>query len=253
MSQPKIRLITRGDDAGSCHSANRAVLEACERGILRNASLMAAGPAFGAAAALFAGRPEICLGLHVTLNAEWDEVRWGPVLPPEQVPSLVDERGHFLPSPRVLKERGFDLEEAVAEVQAQLDRMRGLGLQPAYLDEHMGVGWLPGLRERLAALAEREGLVPAHQFPHLPMAEGAGGGEVERWTASLAAAAPGTYVLITHPGFDDVEMRRFGHAGLEPGQVARERDAERQALIDPRLAEACRELSVQFMRYTEAA
>ena len=89
----------------------------------------------------------------------------------------------------------------------------------------MGVGWLPGLRERLTALAEREGLVLAHPFPHLPMVETAGEENVARWIASLAAAPAGTYVLITHPGFDDAEMRRFGHAGLEPGQVARERDA----------------------------
>jgi hypothetical protein len=143
------------------------------------------------------------------------------------------------------------VEEAVAEVQAQLDRAGERGLRPGYLDEHMGVGWLPGLRERLTALAEREGLVLAHPFPHLPMVETAGEENVARWIASLAAAAPGTYVLITHPGFDEAEMRRFGHAGLEPGQVARERDAERRALTDPRLAEACRDLGVELIRYTE--
>ena len=76
---------------------------------------------------------------------------------------------------------------------------------------------------------------------------------VERWTTSFATAAAGTYVLITHPGFDDPEMRRFGHAGLEPGQVARERDAERQALTDPRLAEACLAMGVEPVRYTDVA
>ena len=32
-----------------------------------------------------------------------------------------------MPSPRVLREQGFVMEEAVAEVQAQLDRARGAG------------------------------------------------------------------------------------------------------------------------------
>ena len=90
MSQPRIRLITRGDDAGSCEAANRAILEACERGVLRNVSVMVPGPAFEAAARLLADRPEICLGLHATLNAEWEEVRWGPVLPPDQETSEVE-------------------------------------------------------------------------------------------------------------------------------------------------------------------
>jgi hypothetical protein len=85
------------------------------------------------------------------------------------------------------------------------------------------------------------------------MVEGAGGNDVERWTASFAAAAPGTYVLVTHPGFDDPEMRRFWHGGMEPGQVARERDAERLALTDPRLAEACLDAGVEPVRYTDVA
>lgn len=249
MSTPRLRLITRGDDAGSCSAANRAVLEACERGIARNASLMVPGPAFAETARLFAGRPEICLGLHVTLNAEWQAVRWGPVLPPERVPSLVDDRGHFLPSPRHLRDRGFVLEEAVAEAQAQLDRARALGVEIAYLDEHMGVGWLPGLRECLAALAEREGLVDAHPFSSLAAVESEAEDLVSMWLVWIDAAPPGTYVLVTHPGIDEEEMRQFGD---EPGVVARERDAERRALTDPRLAEALRERGVEIVRYTDA-
>jgi chitin disaccharide deacetylase len=249
MSAPHLRLITRGDDAGSCSAANRAVLETCEQGIVRNASLMVPGLAFAETAQLFARRPEICLGLHVTLNAEWQAVRWGPVLPPERVPSLVDERGHFLPSPRHLRDRGFVLEEAVAEAQAQLARARALGVEIAYLDEHMGVGWLPGLRERLAELAEREGLVDAHSFRSLPAIESAAEDLVSMWLAWIDGASAGTYVLVTHPGIDE-EMRQFGD---EPGVVARERDAERRALTDARLAKALQERGVEIVRYTDAA
>jgi hypothetical protein len=38
MSQARIHLITRGDDCGSNHSANVAIMEAFKRGILRNTS-----------------------------------------------------------------------------------------------------------------------------------------------------------------------------------------------------------------------
>jgi chitin disaccharide deacetylase len=114
----------------------------------------------------------------------------------------------------------------------------------------MGVGWLPGLRERLAELAEREGLVDAHSFRSLPAIESAAEDLVSMWLAWIDGASAGTYVLITHPGIDEEEMRRFGD---EPGVVARERDAERRALTDARLAGALRARGVEIVRYTDVA
>lgn len=248
-SAPRLRLITRGDDAGSCHAANHAILEACERGIVRNVSLMAPGPAFDEAAQLFRNRPELCLGLHVTLNAEWEEATWRPVLPVARVPSLLDENGDFTSSPLVLHQRGFGLDEAMAEVRAQLGKARAHGLNIQYLDEHMGVGWLGDLRERLAALCEREGLVDAHPIASLPPAKTQSHDLVERWSAQVQAASPGAYVLVTHPGQDDEEMRRFYTAGQQAGEVARERDAERRALCDPRWPRLLHEAGVELARY----
>jgi hypothetical protein len=42
----RIQLVTRGDDAGSCQSANRAIGQACDSGTLRNVSVMAPGTKF---------------------------------------------------------------------------------------------------------------------------------------------------------------------------------------------------------------
>jgi predicted glycoside hydrolase/deacetylase ChbG (UPF0249 family) len=258
----RIRLIVRGDDAGSCPSANRAIREACGAGVLRNVSVMASGPAFTEAARLLAGLGnDICLGLHVTLNAEWDGPKWGPVLPPERVPSLVDANGNFLPTPRDLLRRGFSVDEAVAEAEAQLARARAAGLPIAYLYEHMGVGAAqPGLRARLADLARREGLVDAHPIPFLPDAppdDPTADDLPARIGARLRAAAvavaldTGAFVLVTHPGIDADDMRGFIHPGLEPGQVAHERDAERRALCDPRLARILAEHGATPARYTD--
>ena len=251
MSTPQLRLVTRGDDAGSCGSANRAILEACEQGILRNVSIMVPGPAFEEAAKLFAHRPDICLGLHVTLNAEWDGPKWGPVLPLKEVPSLVDENGYFFPTPKILYERGFEVEEVVAEVQAQLNKARAYGLNISYLDEHMGLSWLPGLRKEFANLAKREGLVDAHPLRHLPMKKDAGGNSADRLIASLQAATPGDYIFVTHPGYDADDMRLFQIGNQEPGSVARERDADRLLLLDPRVREACQYLDVEVVLYTD--
>ena len=78
----KIQLCTRGDDAGCCRAANRAVAEAARFGILKNISIMVPGPAFDDAARSLGKIKGICIGLHVTLNAEWPRTKWGPVSPP---------------------------------------------------------------------------------------------------------------------------------------------------------------------------
>ena len=68
------RLILRADDIGSAYAANDAILAACDAGTIKNVSLMVCGPAFADAATRLRGRDDICLGLHVTLNAEWAEL-----------------------------------------------------------------------------------------------------------------------------------------------------------------------------------
>lgn len=249
----RIQLVTRGDDLGSCHSANSAIAEAVTCGTLRNTSVMAPGPAFESAAQLFTGRDDVCLGLHITLNAEWDRVKWGPVLPPHEVPSLVDENGHFWPSPKVLHERGFNPDEAMAEIEAQLLRARHAGLQLSYIDEHMGVSWIGGLRDRIQELAKREGLIDVHGMRGLPSMPSAPENLVARWQAQLQNAEPGTYVLVTHPGRDEEDMRQMFMQGVEPGVVARERDAERQALCDAKFQEICRDHNVFLARYVDVA
>ena len=246
-STPRIRLVTRGDDAGSCESANVAIRQAARHGVLRNVSVMVPGPAFEAAVPLLKSLPEtIRLGLHVTLNAEWETVKWPPVLPRDRVASLVDERGYFWPTPAETQEHGARVEEMLAEIEAQLARMREAGLTVGYMDEHMGVSWpWPELRAGIAGIARREGLVDAHGLPVLPDAGGSGG--MDSFLKSLEAAQPGAYVHVTHPGWDAEDMRRFD--GI--GQVAKWRDADRRLLTDPGLPAALAVLDVQVIRYTD--
>jgi len=247
-STPHIRLVTRGDDAGSCESANVAIRQAARHGVLRNVSVMAPGPAFASKAGpLLLSLPEtICLGLHVTLNSEWETVKWGPLLPRDQVPSLVDEQGDFWPTPDETKAHGGRVDEMLAEIEAQLARVRRAGLTVGYIDEHMGVSWpWPELRAGIAEIARREGLVDAHGLPGLPDAGGAGG--MDSFLRSLEAAQPGVYVHITHPGWDADDMRRFDGTG----QVAGWRDADRRLLTDPDLPAALAARNVEVIRYTD--
>jgi hypothetical protein len=256
-TSPSIRLITRGDDAGSNHTANVAILDAHRNGILVNTSLMVPCAAIQEAAELLAGERGLCCGLHCTITAEWDDVRWGPVLPPEQVPLLVDERGHFPQTTRALHERGARasaefVSQAMAELEAQLDRARALGVDVRYADQHMGFGWVAdGLQDAFDAWCAREGLVNSRQFQSLPRAQ-VDGDPVEQMIARLQAAGPGTYVVVGHPAYDNAEMRALGHAGYPGDVIGPERDGQRRMFMNPRVIGYCRAHGVLPTRYDEA-
>ena len=253
MTGPRIRLITRGDDCGSNHTANVAIMEACQKGMLRNVSMMIPCAAIEEAAEMFAGEVSICCGLHTTMNAEWDRVKWGPVLPPGKVPSLVDARGHFFRTPPILGENSPRLDEAMAEIQAQLDRGRELGFDFKYVDSHMGFGRaIPGFVAAFDAWCDQEGLLN-HSFyqQRLPSFE-AKGDPVEQLISRLDAAAPGQYLLVGHPAYDTEEMYLLGFEGLAGETIAAEREWQRQWFMDPRVLDYCRKNGVVAVRYDEA-
>lgn len=256
------RLILRADDIGSAHAANDAILAACDAGTIKNVSLMVCGPAFADAAVRLRelrGRNDICLGLHVTLNAEWADpsVRWKPILPASDVPTLIEaETGFFTPTPQHLHQRGFSVAEAIAETAAQLGAARAAGLKISYLDEHMGVGRLPGLRAELAALAAREGLIDAIALnpSYLNFGVPESGPTADGAAALLSAyhsAEPGIYLVVTHPARHTAETEKFYADGGTPGHVAAEREREFQALTSPAFAAAIQEGGVRLIRYDE--
>ncbi len=252
MTEGRIRLVTRGDDSGSCHTANVAIRDAFQKGILRNTSLMVPCPAFEEAAEMFRELPGLCVGLHATLNAEWDEVRWGPVLPPGDVPSLIDENGHLLQTTQALHERGADPDEMMAEIEAQLALARSTGLHIGYVDSHMAFTWIADMDARLARFAEREGLIYRHEgVGRLPAVEGEFDNLVDALVARLSAAQPGTYIIVGHPCYDTEEVRRFYHPGIEPGAEGPNRDWQRRMFMDPKVLQCCQANGIRPIRYTE--
>ena len=247
MSTP--RIVFRADDAGSSEGANLAILKTVTEGVVRNVSVMAPGAAFEHAADLLRGLEGIDIGLHVTLNAEWDEVKWGPVLPAEQVPSLVEPDGSFTASPKVLHDRGFSVDEAMAEIEAQLAKIRKAGLEVHYVDQHMGVGWI-GLEDRIDELCRREGLINARRVPFL---QGSDTQDLGSLQGLLRSTAQGPHVVVGHPGSDvDPVMRRFTMGGRQPGEILRERAQDRRVLSDPRLVDAVQSGRTQSITYSEA-
>jgi predicted glycoside hydrolase/deacetylase ChbG (UPF0249 family) len=124
-------LIINCDDLGVCHAANVGVYESLRQGVATSASLMVPCPWAREAAASYLGED---VGVHLTLNAEYDLYRWGPIT---RAPSLLDGDGGF---PRTVADvwDHADLEEVRRECRAQVERAILWGFDVSHLDSHMG-------------------------------------------------------------------------------------------------------------------
>lgn len=248
-----IRLITRGDDAGSSVTANRAILECCADGILKNVSVMTCCGALEDAAERLRHLDTVCFGIHTTLNAEWARIRWGSVAPTTQVVSLVKQDGTFFESVRQLQTVGPVLDQAMTELQAQLDLGRKVGFDFSYADQHMGFGRaIPGFEEAFERWCVSEGLLNfRHYHRRLPWADDQLR-DVDGLLRSLDAAGTGQWALVGHPGYETEELRRIGNMGIDGVEEARNRDGQRSWFVDPAVVAYFDNREVEALRYDEA-
>jgi len=117
-------------ELGFCHASNVGVLDALDRGIGTSASLMVPAPWAREAASSYRGED---VGVRLTLNAEHDLFRWGPIT---QAPSLLDGDGGF---PRTITDMWdhADLDEVRRECRAQVERAVLWGFDVSHLDTHL--------------------------------------------------------------------------------------------------------------------
>lgn len=129
-------LIIHADDAGLSHSENRATIAALENGFVNSYSIMVPCPWFYEMAQYAKQNPQFDSGIHLTLTCEWENYKFGPVLPVSQVPSLVDENGHFYKKREMLNTHA-DPKHVEMELAAQIDKALKFGLLPTHIDSHM--------------------------------------------------------------------------------------------------------------------
>ncbi|MBT3273903.1 MAG: ChbG/HpnK family deacetylase [Spirochaetales bacterium] len=253
-----IRLVTRADDAGMNLTANKATRASVRQGIVRNISLLAPGPQIEHAAETLLDLSSIAnFGFHVCLTSEWANLRWGPVAEPETVSSLLREDGSFPADCDELSLLKPNVDEMMAEVDAQFRRLNDLGFTIQYLDAHMGVGSFPGFGEKLAAFADAHGLLYSDQlikegvFAEIPGWQGPAEHPGTELADHLSTTEAGTYLLVGHPAFKTEETERLRLPEGNRGEVLLPRNRQRRMFSDIEIVDYCENVGIELMRYSD--
>lgn len=253
-------LIITCDNLGQSHAANAAIAECLDTGVATSASLMVPCPWSRDAAARFAHTP---VGVDLTLNAEFDNYRWGPIT---QAPSLLDGDGGFPRTPADSWEHS-DLDEAHRECRAQIERASQWGsdlthlsphldtllMRPEFFDVYLELAAEMELPMRLGGsdqerragfpfrrLAADEGVLAPDHLVQLR-------GRPARRTLEEAVEnlAPGVTELVVSPAIDTPELRE-----MDPGWLSR---VEQYLLIahDSALRAAIERAEAKMLSYAD--
>jgi predicted glycoside hydrolase/deacetylase ChbG (UPF0249 family) len=215
-------LIVNCADLGFCHASTVGVYEALDKGIGTSASLIVPAPWARESASRFRGED---VGVQLTLNAEHDLFRWGPIT---QAPSLLDGDGGF---PRTVNDvwDHADIDEVRRECRAQLERAVLWGFDISHLDTHLdamllrpeffdvylelavdfglplrllGAEAVPAVGFPVRRLAAEEQVLFADNFATLPARTNR-----QVFLDFIATLAPGVTELRLRPAIDTPELR----------------------------------------------
>jgi chitin disaccharide deacetylase len=225
--RPDERLVILScDDLGSCHAANVGVFRALHDGAATCASIMVPAPWASYAARM--AMPSDDIGVHLTLNAEHECYRWGPIT---HAPSLQSGEGGF---PRTLEDlwEHADHAEVLRELRAQIERaiawgldithlaphLTAITLRPEFFDVYLELAVEFALPIRLPStisadqagfpfrrLAAEEGVVFPDHFDHDWRA-----GSAERVFAAIDGLRPGVTEIHVQPAIDTPEVQALG-------------------------------------------
>jgi predicted glycoside hydrolase/deacetylase ChbG (UPF0249 family) len=162
-------LIINGDDAGMCHSANMAVIDCMEHGLMTSSTIMVPCPWFKEIARYAHENPKRDFGVHIDHTSEWSVYRWGPVAGKAAVPGLVDPEGYLWPDDEPVWSHATP-DEAEREAREQIQRALAFGVDVTHMDSHMGAMQLnPAYLERYIKIA-REFDLPMRGGPRAMLA-----------------------------------------------------------------------------------
>src|SRR5215217_2033355 len=130
-------VIIHTDDIGMCHASVQAFKDLWQFGTISSGAVMVPCPWFPAVAQMCRANPEIDMGVHATLNAEWESCRWGPISTRDPESGLLDADGYFNQWHQAVYDNA-NPEAVEREVKAQIKRALAAGIDVTHVDSHMG-------------------------------------------------------------------------------------------------------------------
>ncbi len=250
-------LILNADDLAVSHSEDDASFSALDGKLVSSATAMVPCPWFTEVAAYARAHPDADIGLHLTLTAEWQSYRWGPIAPRALVPSLIGPDGYFYPdSGEVAKHAKLD--EVEIEIRAQIERAEAMGLTPSHLDAHMHALYatpeLFAVLQKVAReyklpirMARNETifqsklplLAPGDPIPDAIFSPGAdipASGWKDYYVNVIRNLQPGVTEIFVHLAHDDAETQAITVNHPDWGAAWRQRDL--QAISSPEFRKA---------------
>jgi hypothetical protein len=223
-----------------CHDQNEGVIRGLKDGVFTSSTILVTCPWFEEAAEFARNNPAADLGVHLTLTAEWDSYKWGPVLGRRAVPSLVDERGYLWQTVAQVYEHAR-LDQAEAELREQIEKALAAGIDATHLDSHMGTLQLRAdyheIYARLAndyrlpiRLASRRRMSTDGMSAVLDQLDAAGVVTSDHlvfygppsvdqtesyWTNLLRTLKPGVTEILCHPAIARDELKSCARDGMQ--------------------------------------
>jgi len=230
-------------------------------------------PSFHKMAVYARNNPHIDHGIHLTLTCEWENYKFGPVLPTSEVPSLVDENGHFYKKRDAVK-KNATTEDVQKELDAQIQKAIKFGLKPTHIDSHMySVGVSPeifsiyrklGKKYGLPVLISRDIMEMIGLNPESYINQGdllidhaycasyqdfESGKLSDYYTQVLENLGSGINVILIHPAFDDEEMKSITVNHPNFGSEWRQIDFD--YFKNPDLNDKLKELDVKLITWDD--
>jgi chitin disaccharide deacetylase len=253
-------VLLRLDDVGMNHSVNLAIAKVAATGMPFSVSVLFAAPWYQEAVEILKQHPQVAVGVHLALNAEWRGYRWGPVLGKGGVPSLVDSVGYFRASSGAFLRSRYDLGEVERELTAQVERGLASGLRITYVDAHMGTAVAtPELRAVVERVARKHGLGISTYF---------GESYYTLWGVPVASKKSALLARLATPMRDTVHLIEVHVAERTPEMevivdmnapsqnapgagVVDHRTAELATMLSPELAGLVRSGAIRLVTYRD--
>lgn len=252
-------LIIHADDLGVSHSENIASIKGLEQSPVNSASIMVPCPWFLEITEYAKSNTTVDFGLHLTLNSEWTNYKWGPVTAKDSVRSLVDKNGYFFDNtPETTKNGNSDHVEL--ELVNQVKKALRNNIDVTHLDTHMGTAGATkdflaryikvGNQFRLPVLLTHDDRLEDSEISKLMRLGNqivvdnlytAGPTDYENgmeiyYTKVLNELQPGLSTILIHLAYDDEEMKAITMGKEYWGA------AWRQADVDFFSSQTCKEL-----------